>query len=133
MNENNNENNESSDRSYPRIIDWFSTPDNLKFGFEIVVRIMFKSKSVNISRLQDLLKQTFVTDKKHLETPYDGPVDLAEYWRVYWDKEKALPFELVEEIEDKLNAYAAFTDEIELIGVFVIPRRLGTIRKKIGG
>jgi len=88
---------------------------------------------VNISRLQYILRDTFKTDEKHLETPYDGPADLAEYWRVYWDKGEALPLELIEDIENKLNGYAAFTDEIELIGVFIIPRRLGTIRKKIGG
>ncbi len=118
--------------NYPRYIESFSTPDDLEFGFEIVFRIQFKSESVNISRLKYLLKDTFETDENHLETPYNGPVGSTEYWRVFWDKGKSLPIDLVQDIENKLNDYAKATEEIEVIGMFIQPRNLVTMKKKFG-
>ena len=69
ISENNEENIECTNESYPKYIDWFSTPDGLEFGFEIIVRIMFKSRSVNISRLQYILRDTFGTDERHVVDP----------------------------------------------------------------
>lgn len=127
-----NNNIEKSDKNYPRYIESVSNPDDLQFGFEIVFRIQFKGESVNISRLQYLLKDTFKTDDRHLETTNDGPVGSTEYWRVFWDKGKDLPLDLVQDLENKLNDYAKATEEIEVIGLFIQPRKLETVKKDFG-
>ena len=118
--------------NYQRYIESFSTPDDLKFGFEIVFRIQFKTESVNLPRLQCLLKDTFQTDENHLETPYNGPVGSSEYWRVFWDNGKHLPLDLVEAIEKNLNEYAKTTGEIEVLEMVIQPRKLETVKKNYG-
>ncbi len=108
------------------IVDYFSSPDSWKIGFDIVYRLIFllDHDQEKDERLRDsfrkAFKEAFGLSDEHYEIQSWGGVSV--FWRVYWDRQ-AFDLRLLKKCEDSLNECAERTKtRVVLIGMVIIPR-----------
>lgn len=116
-------------------IDYFSSPDAWKIGFEVVYRLSFSTdeRQPNDDRLADgfrkAFKKAFNLSDSHYELNQWG--GLSVYWRVYWDR-KGFDLRLLRKCEDNLNKFAENNNSrIVLLEMTVVPRSRRYIRNML--
>jgi hypothetical protein len=117
-------------RSYR--VDYFSSPDGWKIGFEIVYRLIFYTDDTRlIEKFRTAFKKAFGLSNEHYEVGQELGVGSSVYWRVYWDRE-GFELNLLKKCEDGLDKVAESNNtRVVVVEMAIIPRSLDTIRQEI--
>ena len=107
-------------------VDYFSSPDDWRIGFDIVFRIMFIPRENNFdipalkAIFREAFKNAFDLDDDHFETNQWEPGGV--FWRIYWDKD-SFDIKLLGKCEDELNKCGQRNRvAVLLLGETIIPR-----------
>jgi hypothetical protein len=126
--------------NYVRQIDYFSSPDGWKIGFEIVYRLYISSQERALDhgdKLEGLIKSfksAFGLADDHYKLDSVGHVATATvYWRVLWDQD-AFNLKLLEECDKNLDKFAEQNGiSIVVLETTIVPRSVEYISKNISG
>lgn len=113
-------------------VDYFSSPDNWDFGFEVVYRLIFYTSDTRlIEKFRIAFKKAFGLSDDHYEVEQIPSIGNSVFWRVYWDK-KGFELKLLEKCEDKLNKVAeGNSTRVVVVEMAIIPRSLDYIHHSV--
>jgi len=113
-------------------VDYFSSPDDWNFGFEVVYRLIFYTCDTRlIEKFRIAFKKAFGLPDNHYEIEQAPSVGNSVFWRVYWDK-KGFELNLLEKCETKLNKVAESNNtRVVVLEMAIIPRSLDYIHQLI--
>jgi len=113
-------------------VDYFSTPDDWDFGFEVVYRLIFYTCDTRlIEKFRIAFKKAFGLSEQHYEVEQVPEVGGSVFWRVYWDT-GGFDLNLLEKCEKKLDKVAEATNtRVVVVEMAIIPRSLDYIRQVV--
>jgi hypothetical protein len=114
-------------------VDYFSTPDNLNFGFEITYRLVLKTRDIRlVEKFRTAFRKAFGLSEEHYEVE-QGPPSVVDsvFWTVYWDRQ-GFELNLLKKFETKLDEIAeAANTGVVILEMAIIPRSLVYIGKMV--
>jgi hypothetical protein len=88
-------------------VDYFSSPDDLNFGFEITYRLVLNTSDIRLAdKFRTVFKKAFGLSEEHYEVK-QGPPTVVDsiFWTVYWDRQ-GFELNLLKKFETKLDEIA---------------------------
>ena len=119
-------------KGYSYRVDYFSSPDDWNFGFDIVYRLIFYSSDTDVmEKFRIAFKKAFGLSDDHYEIEQALGVSNSVFWRVYWDK-KGFELNLLEKCEANLNKVAESNNtRVVVLEMAIIPRSSDYIHQSI--
>jgi hypothetical protein len=114
-------------------VDYFSSPDNLNFGFEITYRLVLNTRDIRLAeKFRTAFKEAFGLSEEHYEVKQGPPLVVdSVFWTVYWDRQ-GFELNLLKKFETKLDEIAeAANTRVVILEMAIIPRSLDYIGKMI--
>jgi len=114
-------------------VDYFSSPDDWNFGFEIVYRLVLNTRDTRlIEKFRKAFKKAFGLSEEHYEVKQGPPLVVdSVFWTVYWDRQ-GFELNLLEKFETKLDEIAeAANTRVVILEMAIIPRSLKYIGKMV--